>query len=194
MNPKLPELIQDARAVGAEAESRFGHLTTEQLNWKPSESEWSVAQCLEHLVVSNAGYFPIAERIARGEHRPSLKERLPLLPRLFGSLVLRAVLPQTKQKLKARPNFQPSRSEIRPDILTKFQAQQQELIDHMNRTKDVDLKTIITSPVNSIVTYSLLDAYKIVVAHEQRHLNQAKRVTERQGFPGSASGARAGSQ
>jgi hypothetical protein len=184
MNPELTALIDNARAVTAEVESRFSNLSTEQLNWKPNESEWSVAQCLEHLIVSNAGYFPIVERITRGEHRPSLKERLPLLPRLFGAVVLRAVQPQTKQKLKARINFQPSRSEIGPDIVTKFQGQQQELIDHMNRTKDLDLKdTIITSPVLSIATYSLLDAYRIIVAHEQRHLAQARRVTERADFP-----------
>lgn len=186
MNTELPGLINDARAVTAEAESRFGHLSTEQLNWRPSDTEWSVAQCLEHLILSHAGYIPIVDRIARGEHRPSLKERLPLLPRLFGSIVLRAVQPQTKQKIKARPNFQPSRSEIGPDIVSRFKTQQQQLIDHMNHTKDVDLNnTIITSPVLSIATYSLLNAYRIIVAHGQRHLAQAKRVTEREGFPGS---------
>jgi DinB superfamily len=184
MDIELPGLIDRARAIAVEAESAFGELSAEQLNWKPSASEWSVAQCFEHLIASNAGYFPIIEKIARGEHRPSLKERLPLLPSLFGSVVLKAVEPQGQRKFKARPDFQPSRSEINEDIVSRFLSQQQALIDHMNSTRDVDLKkTIITSPILSIVTYSLFDAYQIVVAHEQRHLAQAKRVTERDGFP-----------
>jgi len=44
-------------------------------------------------------------------------------------------------------------------------------------------KVIITSPVASFATYSLLDAYKILVAHERRHMTQAKRVMETDGFP-----------
>jgi hypothetical protein len=29
----------------------------------------------------------------------------------------------------------------------------------------------------------LLDAYRIIVVHEQRHFQQAKRVTDERGFP-----------
>jgi DinB superfamily len=184
MNTELLGLIDGAHAVMAKAESRFGNLSTEQLNWKPSASEWSVAQCLEHLIVGNSGFFPIVERINRGEYHPSLRERLPLLPRFFGSMVLRAVQPEAQRKFKAGPRFDPSRSEVPRDIIARFGAHQQQLIDHMKLAKDVDLKkTIITSPVASFATYSMLDAFKIVIAHERRHLAQAKRVTEREGFP-----------
>lgn len=192
MNTELPKLIDEARAVAAETESRFGQMTTEQLNWRPSASEWSIAQCLEHLIASNTGYFPVVEKVVRGEHRPSFRERLPLLPRFFGSMVLKAVQPESRRKFKAGQRFEPSRSEIGGDIVARFKAQQQELIDHFNSSKDIDLrKTIITSPIASFATYSLLDAYKIVVAHERRHLAQAKRVTEQEGFPrAKASAAR----
>jgi hypothetical protein len=37
-------------------------------------------------------------------------------------------------------------------------------------------KIIITSVVSPFVTYTLLDAYRILVAHERRHLEQAERV------------------
>lgn len=193
MDPELPRLVDEARTIATEAQREFGQLTAQQLNWKPTASEWSVAQCLDHLIVSNSGYFPIAANVARGAYRTSLKERLPLLPRLFGALVLRAVQPESQRKFKASPNFQPSRSDIGSDIVGRFVSQQHELIDHINLTKDVDLrKTIITSPVASFVTYSLLDGYKIVVAHEKRHLAQARRVTQREGFPKDESAASVG--
>ena len=179
MSNELSQLIDAAREVGSEVESHFGKLSADQLNWKPSASEWSVAQCLEHLIVSNTSYFPIVERIARGEYRPSFHERLPLLPRFFGSMVLRVVQPKSQRKFKAAANFDPTRSEVPPDVIARFKTQQDKLIDYMNNTKDVDLNKIITSPVASIATYSLLDGYKIIVAHEQRHLAQAQRVTER---------------
>jgi hypothetical protein len=100
VNDQLPGLIDEARAVAAEAQETFGHLSAEQVNWKPHAGEWSVAQCFEHLIAINSAYFPLIRKIARGEHRPSLRERLPLLPRLFGSMVLKAVQPGAPRKFK----------------------------------------------------------------------------------------------
>jgi hypothetical protein len=40
----------------------------------------------------------------------------------------------------------------------------------------------VTSPVARVVTYSLLDAYRIVVVHDQLHLRQARAVAASPGF------------
>lgn len=184
MNEGLPQLIDELHALSADAGSTFGQLTNEQLNWKPSPDEWSVAQCLEHLVVSNEGFLPLIEKVQRGEHTASLKERLPVLPRLFGSLVLGAVRPEGQRKYKASKPFQPATSGVAGDIVSRFEAQQKLIAAGMKSTEGIDLrKVIITSPVASFVTYSLFDAYRIVVAHDQRHVGQAKRVMAREGFP-----------
>jgi len=54
----------------------------------------------------------------------------------------------------------------------------------MKATEHLDLeRIIISSPVTSVVTYSLMDAYRVIVVHEHRHFQQAKRVTEESGFP-----------
>lgn len=184
MNDELPGLIDEARAIASEAQKTFGHLSTEQVNWKPHADEWSVAQCFEHLIAINAAYFPHIRKIARGEYRRSLRERLPLLPRLFGSMVLKAVQPGAPRKFKTNPAFQPASSAIDGDIIARFKAHQQEVIEHMTMTENVNLReAIITSPVASLATYSLLGAYKIIVAHERRHMAQAGRVMEQAGFP-----------
>ena len=184
MTQELSQLVDDLNAVAADARSSFGQLTTQQLNWKPSASEWSVAQCLDHLITSNAGYIPIINKIKRGEYKRSFKERLPLLPRVFGSLVLNAVKPETKRKLKAGKLFEPASSAIPADIVSRFEAQQKQIAEQMSSTEELDLrKIIITSPVASFVTYSLFNGYQIIVAHDQRHVAQAKRVMARDGFP-----------
>jgi hypothetical protein len=184
MNEELPKLIDEAHANGEDAQKNFGQLSAEQLNWKPKADEWSVAQCFNHLIVINAANFPRIEQIANGEYKPSLKERLPLLPRFFGSMILKAVQPRAKHKFKAATKFEPASSAIGGDIIAKFKAHQEEVIDHMKMTKRLNLrKVIITSPAASFATYSLLDAYKILVAHERRHMAQASRVMETDGFP-----------
>ena len=52
-----------------------------------------------------------------------------------------------------------------------------------------DLRTVVvTSPVAPIAFYSALDAFRILVAHERRHMAQAERVITADGFR-SAKGA-----
>jgi hypothetical protein len=54
----------------------------------------------------------------------------------------------------------------------------------MRATRGADLRrTVVTSPVSPVATYSLLDAYRIVVAHERKHFEQARRVARSAGFP-----------
>jgi len=184
MNEEVPKLIDEAHAIAQDAQKNFGHLSKEQLNWKPKADEWSVAQCFEHLIVINSGYFRRMEKIANGEYKPSLQERLPLLPRFFGSMILKVVQPQAKRKFKADARFEPASSTIGGDIIAKFKTHQEDVIDYMKKTKRLNLKkVIITSPVASFATYSLLDAYKILVAHERRHMAQASRVMDTNGFP-----------
>ena len=186
MNEELPKLIDEANAIADDAQKSFGHLSPTQLNWKPSPNQWSVAQCLDHLIVINSAAFPVVEQIVRDGYKPTLQQRLPILPRFFAWMVLKAVSPEGKSKYKAARHVEPSSSTIAADIVNRFKAHQQELIRHMKMAEKLDLsKIIITSPVASFATYSALDAYKIAVTHERRHLLQAKRVMEMPGFPTS---------
>ena len=52
-------------------------------------------------------------------------------------------------------------------------------------------KTVVTSPFLVIFTYTLDDAYTVLVEHSKRHIRQAKRVMEADGFPASAESANA---
>jgi len=69
-------------------------------------------------------------------------------------------------------------------VINDFVAQQATIIEKMKATEHLDLERInITSPVASVVTYSLMDTYRVIVVHNRRHFEQARRVTEESGFP-----------
>lgn len=124
------------------------------------------------------------ESVRGGTKKNRFLERMPVLPGLAGKMLLKAVDPASPRKLKAPKNFQPAQSQIRQTIIDDFVSQQAKLAEGMNATKDLDLeRIIITSPALSVITYSLMDAYRIIVTHERRHFLQAKRVTEEPGFP-----------
>lgn len=182
----LPDLIAGVQEVSSDVKSSFGALSPLQLNWKPGAEAWSVAQCLDHMIVINHPYLAIVDEVVAGRYPSTMLHRLPLLPGFFGRLVMKAVSPDTRRKLKARPAFQPSASAIDAGIVGQFLDVQNLVVEKMKSTRGLDLaRIIITSPVASVVAYSLLDAFRIIVLHETRHLEQARRVTKTHGFPGS---------
>jgi len=183
-NLTLPQTYDEAESIAGDAKTLFGHLNPEQLNWKASADSWSVAQCLDHLISSNQSYDPVFDRILKGEYRETFLHRLPLLPGFFGRMMISAVSPDNRRKFKAPGASQPSSSSIDPQIVERFVTHQRATLAKMRLVEDRDpAETIITSPFVGAVVYSLLDAFRLMVAHERRHFNQAQRMMQADGFP-----------
>ena len=180
----LSAVVAEGRRLADETKRAFGTLAAPQVNWKASEREWSIGQCFDHLVIANRPYFPIIEEIRQGWRRPRLRERMPLLPALFGKMIIKTLQPDSGRKVKARPQFLPSSTSMDPRVIDDFLDQQERLLKEMEATRGLDLERItITSPILALITYSLMDAYRIIVVHEQNHFVQARRVFETPGFP-----------
>jgi DinB family protein len=180
----LSTVLAEASLLADETKAVFGRLSGEQLNWRPSESEWSVGQCFDHLIIANRAYVPLFEDILAGRRPRRVWERVPLLPRVFGTLLINTLRPDSGRRAKAPRALHPSRSSIAPEIIATFLEQQDRLRSLMEASGRLDLARItITSPVLRFVTYSLLDACRIIVVHEQNHFVQALRVVASPGFP-----------
>ncbi len=182
----LPALLAEAATVGAEFERRFGGLSEAQLNWQPNPEEWSIGYCVEHVITANRSYIAPIEHILAGTRRPTFWERVPLLPGLFGSLLIRALAPGASGHVRAPKVFLPSTTAVPGDVMARFATQQRELIGLMERCSALDLTSIIiTSPAAWFVTYSLLDAFRIIVVHLQHHLHQTSKLLALPEFPGA---------
>ncbi|NBC07886.1 MAG: hypothetical protein GVY26_11900 [Bacteroidetes bacterium] len=175
--------------VSQAAEQHFRPLSKEQLNWKPDPNKWSIAQCLDHLIRTNEGYLEQFEQIKSGQKRNSLWERMPLFPTLFGNFLLKAVDPANKQKVPAPSSFRPARSHFPPEVLDNFLAHNRSAIRSMEQLPADELRKYrLTSPASPVLTLRLDQAVELIPMHEQRHLQQALRVMEAEGFPASALG------
>lgn len=180
----VSEILAEIASVTRDVAATFGHLDTQQLNWKPDEGQWSIAQCLDHLITTNSHYFPMVEQVVNGEYRATYWQRVPVIPGFFGRMMLNALKPDSTQTFSAPKGFQPSQSDIDEGIISRFSEHQRRLGEMIDSSKDKQLdKIIIASPVTGIITYSLLNAYRILAIHERRHFRQAKRVLQHQGFP-----------
>jgi len=175
-------VVGELDGIAEAALEAFGPLSSGQLNWKPSAEQWSVGQCLEHLIKTNEGFFKTLEAIAKGERRAGLWERFSPLSGFFGWALLRGL--SSDMKFKAPQSIRPEASGVGADIVARFVEHQGELGRRLRAAEGVDTRrTVVTSPISGFVTYRFADACRIVVAHERRHLEQARRVTLEQGFP-----------
>lgn len=185
VNEGLNNLLSELEQISENAQKTFGRLSEKQVNWRPSAESWSVGQCFEHLIKINSEYFPELERIIKGEKKNHFWENYSPFSGFFGNLMFKHLSPQSERKLKAPKVAEPSTSDIRPTIIEDFARHQAELTRTIRRTENLDTKKIIlTSPFLKVITYSLFDAYRIIVTHEKRHFRQAERVTKMENFPG----------
>ena len=181
---EVDQLQQEIRTISESARSVFGRLNRDQLNWKASPDRWSVAQCFDHLINSNTGYFPIFDSVASGTLRQTLIQKLPGVPRMWGQLLLKSLDPKTTRRLKAPKKFQPASSNLNDSIIDDFVNNQNRVLEFMEKLKTFEVdRIIITSPVASVVTYSVLDSFRIVEVHERRHFEQARRVMQDEHVP-----------
>ncbi|HEY7473966.1 MAG TPA: DinB family protein [Vicinamibacterales bacterium] len=180
----LDELRSELDRTTADVRTAFGHLDGRQLNWRPDAASWSVAQCLEHLVNANREMCGAIERAADPGVSRTIWQRLPAWPRLWGRLMVTSLTPANRRKLQAPRAARPSASDIATAVVDRFVTGQQEVTALIRRFEGHDLdRLIMVSPFVRVISYSVLDALRVITAHERRHFEQAVRVTKTPGFP-----------
>lgn len=184
MSNQVNGLISNAKIISEEVRETFGSLTAEQLNWKSNANEWSVGQCLDHLITSNNLYIKNIQKVADGTHVNNWFSVIPFFPTLVGQQLKKAVSPDSAKKIKTFPIFEPSASDISENIIKDFHENQKTLISLMEAVKNLNLRKIkIPTPISDAVNIRLSDAFEMLLMHERRHFNQAKRVLDAEGFP-----------
>jgi hypothetical protein len=90
------------------------------------------------------------------------------------------------RKFKAAATAEPSASDIATDVVHRFVEQQRELAMWLAALDERRAaRAIMTSPFARVITYSVLDGCRLVLAHGRRHFEQACRVTASPMFPGA---------
>lgn len=185
ISPFLDDLLQRNVRNSEHARRIAGHLTPAQLLWQPEPTAWGVGQCLEHLRISAVFYFdPMEASLARARaagynatpgHRPRHT--------LMGRMLIWAISPRTKLRTKNPKKISPVTVDAET-VLLEFLATQDRLAAAMTAAVGVNLsKARMRSPMNALFHLNLADAFEVLVAHAERHLNQAERVTQHAAFP-----------
>jgi hypothetical protein len=180
----LSEIGTALDQIAQDAVTTFGALDARQLNWKPDETRWSVAQCFAHLVSANSHMIEASMRALDPRERRSIWQRLPFAARFLGRMLIKSQAPTATRKFNAPPKARPSASSVPSDIVQRFANQQREISVWMRSLDETAAaRTVMVSPFVKIVVYSILDGCRLLVAHDHRHVEQARRVTQLPEFP-----------
>ena len=182
--PELNALRQSFEQVADEADRLAGSLSDDQFNWHPPPGGWSVAQCIEHLNVTARSYLPmldegIADAIRRGFYGEG-----PFRYTWLGRKFVGSQHPPVKRKFKAPKVFVPAAWRPRPETMAAFRAYQVQFVDRLRQANGLDLsRARVRSPVFAWIRLPLGSGFELMVAHERRHLWQARNVIAEPAFP-----------
>lgn len=147
--------------------------------WRAEEGSWSVAQCLDHLALTNQVYLDAMKEPANRARVAGQWRRRPALPGFVGRWFAKKMEPPVKAsfKMKAPPNIKPGTSTSLSSAFARFLASQNEIRDYLHTNADLDLAGIrFPNPLVPGIRFSVATGLHVITAHERRHLWQAWRV------------------
>ena len=182
----LNEVASGLDDVARDAQETFGRLTPTQLNWRPDATRWSVGQCFEHLCIANDLMVRATKDAVNSAVPRTIWQRLPYVPGVFGRMMVRSQSPQGERRFKAPPAARPTSSNVSADIIARFVQQQRDTSVWLRSIDErVAARTVMASPFVKVITYSVLNGCRLMLAHDRRHFEQARRVTVVEAFPRS---------
>ncbi len=176
------DLQHRIRTVLTTVERDFRPLTDAQLRWKPAPNQWSIIECLQHLNLAEQFYI---RQIQHHVERIGLVQTEPTDQVLESDRAGRAfrwiVDPQTTMKFPAPGIIRPRQATDLDvaSVLTQFETLQTLLLELLDKAVYLDWnRQKIPSLFGAWLKLRLGDAVLMLVAHTERHLNQAGRVKE----------------
>jgi len=188
MAPELEEFRAQFEALSAEADAMVAALSDAQFTWSPSSDVWSVAQGIEHLNVTARAYLPSLDEGIASAIRAGVYGSGPFTYNVLGRLMVRSMEPPPVWRFRAPKIFAPPTNgqpqRTRGEIMAGFRGYQVQYIDRLRQANGVDLaKAKVVSPANRLLHISLGSGFALQIAHERRHLWQARQLLARPEFP-----------
>lgn len=154
-------------------------LSETQLNWKSADSVWSVAECIEHIALSEKNLFDFGSASLKEAAAPEKRKELKFTK---DDDVIKMITDRSF-RVKTREGFIPSgQFGSAKQSLNVFIERRNNLIDYIKKTND-DLRNHFVS-----LPFGLFDTYQFLIflsAHTERHILQIEEVMANPQFPKS---------
>ncbi len=171
----IADLITDVKIILECAEFFKQHKTS--LLLQPAPGKWSIAQVLEHLNTYGRHYLQeINQQVSINN---DMQQQAWFNPGILGDYFTNAIKPKSvfevKNKMKTSKSHAPENNLQVDIVLAEFIDQQHKLLLLLEESRQRDLNTIrIPITITKLIKLKLGDAFRFIIAHEQRHMIQAR--------------------
>lgn len=154
-------------------------LSVEQLNFKSSPESWSVAECVEHIAISETNLFGMIQGTLKEQADAALKSEIKLTDeQVFAAIVDRTYKVKTQEAFVPSGKFGSHEATIK-EFLNKRKAN----IDYLKDTQDDLRNHFFTFPVEALGTVDSYQLFYFMSGHTKRHTLQIEEVMSDPSFP-----------
>lgn len=149
-------------------------MSFDNLNQKKGEN-WSVLECVEHLNLYFCYYLPLIERKCSLSHQIASEN---FKSGILGSYFVNAVKPANEvKKMKTAKKMNPAGCRLDKTVIENFIRNLHHFAQLIEKSKQKNLhKVKIPVSFAKFLTVNLGDAFRFIVNHNERHLQQAIRT------------------
>jgi uncharacterized damage-inducible protein DinB len=154
-------------------------LSAEQLNFKSSPEAWSVAECVEHIALSETNLFGMIQGTLKEQADPGRRSDI----KLSDDDVFKAITDRS-YKVKTQEAFVPSgKFGSHEATIKEFLAKREANMDYIRNTSDDLRNHFFTFPVESLGTLDSYQLFFFMAGHTNRHRLQIEEVKSHPAFP-----------
>jgi hypothetical protein len=177
MKIEQTKLISELRDFTQEAKAQVLEFKTyplAQLNYKSSDVDWSILECIEHLCLYGKFYLPEIENRIKNL-QPTVKPHFK--SGILGNYFVNMIKASNPKKIKATKQMDSTGSELSVSTIDQFLKQLEWLDSLLIKSETTDLTKVKTSiSLTNFIRLRLGDTLRFVVYHNERHIEQAERI------------------
>src|SRR5271165_2398363 len=174
---ELEQYCKQFEEIQTQAKEVTEGLNIERFNWRPGPGQWSIEECLAHLLSSGNERLKAIEAGIDAAKTRGLTAAGPFRYGPFDTYMMRLMEPPVKRKFSSPKRFGPLHEQPLTGVMPSFHHLQSQLMAQARRAEGLDLKRIkIPTPLAGFVRMSLGATFAMIAAHERRHLEQARQV------------------
>ena len=161
-----------------EAVRVFQNLPAQTLLKPAANGGWSIAQCLAHLNSYGRFYLPAIGHALDHPSGNACNENFT--SGWLGNYFTKMMQPGgSAKKYKSPKDHAPAADLNAPAVIAEFIEQQERLIIQLRKAKAVNINaTRVPISISKWIRLKLGDTFRFLIAHNERHLLQAKKLLE----------------
>jgi hypothetical protein len=171
---QLAVLLNQIHGATRDAKMLVLGRTQADLTQRPGPDSWSVAECFDHLAQTTRAFLPaISNAIASA---PNLTTSRPLRTGTLARLFIRNLEPPSRLRFKVIAEIAPRNQDFET-AWSGFLESQSQLAEAMHSAAGLAIDQVrVKAPVYARISYNVYGAFRMLAAHERRHLWQTEKI------------------